>query len=68
MLKKPTTSIPNPGKTGVPSVKIPRISGLASSTDKPSVFWKSEIEEFAHVKHPTLCKLRDFLGKKHRKT
>jgi hypothetical protein len=68
MLKKPTTSIPNPAKTGIPSVKIPKITSLPKSTDKPSEFWKTEIEEFSHVKHPTLCKLRDFLGKRHRKT
>jgi hypothetical protein len=57
----------NPAKVGIPSVKTPKIKSLPGPTAKPSVFFKSEPEEFSHVKHPTLCKLRDFLGKKHRK-
>jgi hypothetical protein len=61
-------SIPNPARVGIPSVKTPKTKKLPSPGAKPSVFFKSEPEEFSEVKHPTLCKLRDFLGKRHRQT
>jgi hypothetical protein len=75
MLKKPgatlpSTSIPNPAKVGLPSVKTPKAKKMPDGFGKPSVFFgsigKSEAEEFEHVKHPSLCKLRDFIQKKHR--
>lgn len=70
MLKTPSISIPNPAKVGIPSVKMPRKAKQPDPFGKPSLFFKnlerSEIEEFEHVKHPTLCKLRDFLQKKHK--
>lgn len=65
-MPKSQTAVP---KVSVPSVKVPRPSTkpkFAEAGDKPSLFLKSEIEEFEHVKHPTLCKLKDFLQKKHR--
>jgi hypothetical protein len=68
MLKKPSISIPNPAKMGSTSVKMPKPKRMPDATAKPSVFFKTEIEQFADVKHPTLCKLRDFILKRHRKT
>ena len=64
--KAPTTSISNPAKVGVPTVKTPKAKKMPDPFGKKSLFFKSEPEEFDHVKHPTLCKLRDFMLKKHR--
>ena len=58
------TSVPNPAKVGATSEKTPKIKKLPGPDAKPSVFFKSEFEEFAHVKHPTLQKLRDILMKR----
>lgn len=62
-MSKSKTSIPKANKgTTVPSgLKMPKPKMMPKITDKPSVFFKSEYEEFEHIKHPTLCKLRDFL-------
>lgn len=47
------------------AVKMPKTKKLPDATSKPSLFFKSE--DFSKVKHPTLCKLRDFLSKTRRK-
>jgi hypothetical protein len=67
MLKKPSISIPNPAKVGSTAVKMPKAKSMPDATAKPSVFFKKEQDSFSQVKHPTLCKLRDFLERKHRK-
>ena len=67
-MPKSQTTVPNPAKVGSTAVKTPKSKQLPGPGAKPSVFFKTEIEEFAHVKHPTLCKLRDFVMRKHRKT
>lgn len=68
----PSTKVPNPSKVGSTAVKMPKSKKMADPFGKPSLFFKTEIEEFHEVKHPSLCKLRDFLknthGKKHSKT
>jgi hypothetical protein len=67
MLKtKVSTKVPNPAKVGIPSVKIPKTKTLPGPGDKPSVFFKGEEHDFSQVKHPSICKLRDFLQKKHK--
>ena len=53
------TAVKSPGKTGEISVKMPKAKKLADGFGKPSLFFKSE--DFNDVKHPTICKLRDFL-------
>lgn len=58
LLSMPTTKVPN-------AAKMPKPKAMPKVTDKPSKFFKSEIEEF-NIKHPTLMKLRDFLLKKHK--
>lgn len=64
---KPTTaSIKSPMKVGTQAtVKMPKAKKFADPFGKPSLFFKNE--DFGKVKHPTLCKLRDFLSKKHKK-
>jgi len=53
--------------TDVPkATKMPKPKMMPGPMDKPSKFWKSEPEEFAHVKHPSLMKLKDFLMGKHK--
>lgn len=64
---KMSTSVPNPAKVGSTSVKMPKSKKMADPFGKPSLFFKTEAEEFSSVKHPTLCKLRDFLQKKHKR-
>jgi len=64
MLKKPSTSIPNPSKVGSTAVKMPKSKKLPGALDKPSVFFKGE--DFSNVKHSSVRKLRDFLNRKHR--
>ena len=41
-------------------MRMPKPKKQADPFGKPSLFFKSEFEEF---KHPTLCKLRDLLQK-----
>ena len=67
MLKIPSTSVPNPNKAGSTAVKMPKSKKMPDAFGKPSLFFKSEAEEFDYVKHPTLCKLREFILKKHKK-
>lgn len=62
----PSTSIPNPSKVGSTAVKMPKASKQPDPYGKPSLFFKGESLNFEDLKHPTLCKLRDFLQKKHR--
>lgn len=54
-----STKVPN-------AAKMPKTKTMAKPGDKLSEFLKSESEQFEYVKHPTLCKLRDFLQKKHK--
>ena len=63
---KLSTTIPNPAKVGIPSVKMPKSKKLPGPGDKPSVFFKHEIGDMPEVKHATLMKLKDFLLKKHK--
>lgn len=63
----PSISVPNPAKVGSTAVKMPKSKKMADPFGKPSLFFKTEIEEFQDVKHPTLCKLRDFLQNTHEK-
>lgn len=65
-LRPMSTKVPNPSKVGSTAVKSPKSKKMPDPFGKPSLFFKSEIEEFEHVKHPTLCKLRDFLQRKRR--
>jgi len=57
--------------TSVPRIssgmKMPKPKSMPQALDKPSKFFKSETEEFEHMKHPTLMKLRDFLKHTHGK-
>ena len=41
------------------AMKMPKPKKMPSATAKPSVFFKKE--DFDNVKHPSTCKLRDFL-------
>ena len=64
---KTGSALAKPPKMGLSTaVKSPKPKKMADPFGKPSLFFKSEPEEFAHVKHPTLQKLRDFLMKKHK--
>lgn len=42
-------------------MKMPKPKSMPQALDKPSKFFKSEIEEIGHIKHPTLRRLIDFL-------
>lgn len=55
-------------RVAVPSVKTPKSKRLPGPGAKPSLFFKTEPGQNSQVKHPTLCKLSDFLQKKHRQT
>jgi hypothetical protein len=74
-IKKSLTSTPGSvsmrsaikGASTKSGLKMPKPKAQPKPGDKPSLFFKSEIEEFEHVRHPTLCKLRDFMMKKYRK-
>lgn len=58
--------IQSPMKVGTSlTVKTPKAKSMPDSTDKPSVFFKTE--DISVKKHPTVQKLRDFLDKKHKK-
>jgi hypothetical protein len=63
-LKPMSTKVPNPSKVGSTAVKSPKSKKMPDPFGKPSLFFKSEAEEFEHVKHPTLMKLKDFLNRK----
>jgi hypothetical protein len=52
-----TTKMPNPAKTGIPSVRTPKAKKMPGAFSKPSVFFKSETAP----KHPSVRKLWDFL-------
>lgn len=66
-MKKLSISIPKPSKVGSTAVKTPKAKKLPGAMDKPSVFFKSEMEEFPEVKHPNLAKLKKFLLNKREK-
>lgn len=71
-IKKSLFGLSNSGmamkETKIPSAtKMPKPKSMLKATDKPSKFFKSEAEEFSHVKHPSLMKLKDFLSKRHKK-
>lgn len=63
-------------KTPSTKVSVPKQKTMATISDntakhfkplKASEEQKSEIEEFEHMKHPTLHKLLDFIRKKHKR-
>lgn len=56
-LKMPSISIPS-------AMKMPKVKKMPLATDKPSKFFKSQ--DFSNIKHPSICKLRDFLDKQHK--
>jgi hypothetical protein len=50
-------------KISVPSAtKMPKAKKMPTALDKPSKFFKNE----GGIRHPSICKLKDFLHKKHR--
>jgi hypothetical protein len=62
------------GKSGMGGVKIAQTSVKmakpkkpAGAMSKPSLFYKNESLSWDDLKHPTLCKLSDFILKKHKK-
>jgi len=62
-----SASMSNPMKTSIPSVKMPRPTISAPKAKQTGIdVGKSEFFKSEDVKHPTLCKLRDFLQKKHK--
>jgi len=50
--KAPTLHIPY-------AMKMPKAKSMPKATDKPSKFFKNEQD--GNVKHPSICKLKDFL-------
>lgn len=63
-LMRSQTKVPNPMKTGEQSVasKTPKAVKMPDASAKPSVFFKAE--DYKGLKHPSTCKLRDFLSEK----
>jgi hypothetical protein len=54
MPKSPTLHIPY-------SMKMPKPKKMPTAMDKPSKFFKNE--DLGNVKHPSACKLKDFLDR-----
>jgi len=59
--KSTSARMPNPAKTGIPSVRTPKAKKMPSAFDKPSVFFKSEDIK---PKHPSVQKLWDFMQRR----
>jgi hypothetical protein len=57
-------SMPNPTKTAIPSIRMPKPKAMAGAFDKPSKFFKSEN---VHPKHPSVRKLWDFIQQRQRR-
>lgn len=56
-----SSAVTSPMKAGSTAVKMPKPKKLADPFASPAKFFKSE--DFSHVKHPTIEKLRYFLQK-----
>jgi len=57
--EKVEKSMASPMKVGIPSVKTPKPKSMPLASDKPSKFFKSEMQL---PKHPSVRKLWDFLS------